>query len=539
MTDHRFAWMLGFFAATACGNEGSSPFNGGPGVTGTGGGSSQTSGSAGSKASTGNTASGSAGSSTQQGAGGGATGGDGAGGSSVGGNATGGANDSGATGGSGLDGSVGRDALAPGGCSESGPGPTPPVGFVKVTTPPDMHFPFTTHWMGVFSENPQCVSMTSLTDLDNDGDQDFASGQRDPTSSCGVAGAPMVWWEYCAPDHWVKHMVGTGYQSAAAGGAAYIDDDPYIDLIAGNSWFKNPGPNVRTAPQWTRYGTGAPPVVEEITMGDLTGDGKLDVLYVERTFDPQWATPGAMPTQNWTPSRLSAYRQQQGGAIGDLDGDGKNDILVGDRWWYKNPGPAGTWTPMPIPANTAFAASTLNGSEPMTMMGDIDGDGDNDIAMHTHWGGNIAWLENLNAVGTMWAPHMIAPNGAVQAKTNLHGLLIDDFDNDGDVDIFIAQNNGTLWIYENTDGKGTFAEHAIATGPGHEARAADVDCDGDLDIVAKPWGNPAEPRNENPNIELRAHIYYKNELVENGGKKVFDRPKSEVWNVPNKGRCQL
>jgi hypothetical protein len=536
---NRFAWMLGVFALAACGNDGSSPGTGGPGATSSGGGTNPT----GTSGAGGGTTSNPSSSTTMSGSAGlnptGMATGDGTGGSGVGGNATGGASDSGATGGStSMDGSVGRDALAPGGCSEPGAGPTPPAGFMKVSMPPDMRFPFTTHWMGVFSDNPQCVSMTSLTDLDNDGDQDFASGQRDPMSSCGVVGAPMVWWEYCTPDHWVRHMVGTGYHSAAAGGAALINDDPYIDLIAGDSWFENPGPGVRTAQQWTRHGTGAPPVAEEITMGDLTGDGKLDVLYVERTFDPQWGTPGAMPTQNWTLSRLSAYRQQQGGAIGDLDGDGKNDILVGDRWWYKNPGGAGTWTPMPIPANPAFAASTsVNGSEPMTMMGDIDGDGDNDIAMHTHWGGNIAWLENRGQ-GATWALHMIAPNGAVQAKSNLHGLLVDDFDNDGDVDIFIAQNNGTVWIYENTDGKGTFVEHAVATGPGHEARAADVDCDGDLDIVAKPWGNPNEPRNENANIQLRAHIYYKNEVAELTGRKVFDRPKSEVWNVPNKGRCQ-
>ncbi len=174
----------------------------------------------------------------------------------------------------------------------------------------------------------------------------------------------------------------------------------------------------------------------------------------------------------------------------------------------------------------------------MTVMGDIDGDGDNDIAMHTHWGGNIAWLENADGKGTTWMLHMIAPNGAVQAKNFLHGLLIEDFDNDGDMDILASQNNGTMFIYENTDGKGTLTEHAVATGPGHEPRAADVDCDGDLDIVSKPWGNLAEGHGENTDPKLRAHVYYKNELVERGGPAVFARPKGEVWNVPNKGRCK-
>ena len=28
------------------------------------------------------------------------------------------------------------------------------------------------------------------------------------------------------------------------------------------------------------------------------------------------------------------------------------------------------------------------------------------------------------------------------------------------------------------------------------------------------------------------------EIVEKGGKPLFDRPKGEVWNVPNKGKCK-
>jgi hypothetical protein len=530
---------LGFLAVAACGESSQGGGPAGTSSTGTqatgSGGSATSTGAAGSGTGTLTTGNGTGGASTGPGTGGSTSTGSGGTGGSVG---SGGAADSGATGGSGMtDGGGGGPPM--GGCSEPGAGPTPPAGFMKQTAPIDMKFPFTTHWMGTFSDTSKCISMTSLTDIDKDGDQDFADGQRDPMSSCGTAGAPMIWWEYCSPDHWVKHTVGTGYHSAASGGAGDFDGDGWIDLVAGDSWFKNPGANVRTAGAWTRYNTGAPPIVEEITVGDLTNDGKLDVVYVERTIDPQWGNPGTNPTQPWTIAHLSAYRQQQGGSIGDLDGDGWADIAVGDRWWYKNPGMAGgMFTPMPIPANATFAPGAgANGSEPITMMADIDGDGDNDIAMHTHWGGNIAWMENRDGKGTMWVAHTLAP-GMFQAKTNLHGILLADFDNDGDVDMFIAQNQGNIWIYENTDGKGTFAEHLVATGPGHEARVADVDCDGDLDVVGKPWGNIAEGRGEVTDDRLRAHVYFKNELVERGGKAVFDRPKFEVWNVPNKGRCK-
>jgi hypothetical protein len=139
----------------------------------------------------------------------------------------------------------------------------------------------------------------------------------------------------------------------------------------------------------------------------------------------------------------------------------------------------------------------------------------------------------------MFTTHVIAgPGGVVATKrAPLHNIVALDFDNDGDLDIFAGENQGAQWMYENTNGKGMFTEHRFADGPAHEARAADVDCDGDLDIAGKSWGDP----NDGPagsTETIRAHVYFKNELVERGGPPVFARPKGEVWNVPNKGRCK-
>jgi hypothetical protein len=441
--------------------------------------------------------------------------------------------------------------VMPGTCSDKGPNPTPKAPFVPAM-PLDQKFPFSTHWMGMFADNTanaHCISMTSLTDLDKDGDLDFADGQRDVQCSGGTnPNAPMLWWEYCNPDHWVRHTVSTNFSSAASGGAGDFDNDGWIDLVAGNSWFKNPGAGVQTAAMWTRYPTGAPGATEEIAMGDLNGDGRLDALYVVNSIDPQWWTGGTAPTSMWTRTVLSTYRQQQGAAVADLDGDGKSDAIVGDHWWYRAP----NWTPVAFatdsnagspafvalngfePANTPAA-----GSAPLTMGGDMDGDGDIDIAMSTHWGSNVAWMENKDGKGTAWVLHTVPPTA--RGTNVLHDTFAADFDNDGDLDILVAENQGNMWIYENADGKGlSFTEHKIATGPGHEARAADVDCDGDLDLVGKSWSDPNDGRAGQSEIAalLGHHVYYKNELVEKGGKAVFDRPKGEVWNVPNKGKCK-
>jgi hypothetical protein len=94
-------------------------------------------------------------------------------------------------------------------------------------------------------------------------------------------------------------------------------------------------------------------------------------------------------------------------------------------------------------------------------------------------------------------------------KSFTHTIVAADFDNDGDLDIFLGQNVGPQWIFENSDGRGTFTQHMIAADSrGHEARVGDVDCDGDLDIVGKPWGQ----QNEGGEAARppRDHIYLRN-----------------------------
>ena len=381
----------------------------------------------------------------------------------------------------------------------------PPPGKEALKTDPiDAKFPFSTHWMGRFSDNPAAVGITGMADFDHDGDLDFASGQR---------GGPMQWWEYCSPDHWSQHTVGTGHISPGGGNAVDVDGDGWVDLIAGDSWYRNPQ-HPRAPQSWARYPVGVAGA-EDVAIGDINGDGKQDVVWVWDQIDPQWRTPGPDPTMPWPLGALFAHRQTQGGFVGDVDGDGDNDVLIGNQYWYKNDDGKGTqWQAVNFP--NAFDDS------PLTTMGDIDGDGDLDFAMCTHFGARVVWFENSNGKGTSMTMHPVATG-----KNKLHSIFALDFDNDGDLDIFSGESSGTAWIWENTDGKGSFVEHAASkTARGHDARVGDVDCDGDLDIVGKPWGE-GDP-------EPRDHVYLKNELVEKGGKPLFTRPKGEVWHPTEK-----
>jgi len=73
-----------------------------------------------------------------------------------------------------------------------------------------------------------------------------------------------------------------------------------------------------------------------------------------------------------------------------------------------------------------------------------------------------------------------------------------DMDEDGDVDVVAGEHNlddpasARLLVFENADGAGGAWEvHLAATGDEHHdgAHVADMDGDGDLDIISIGWGH--------------------------------------------------
>lgn len=399
-----------------------------------------------------------------------------------------------------------------GSCSETSLRTAPPTGKEMFKAEPvDTKFRFSLHWVGewVAETDPSRIGMQTMADLDDDGDLDFAAGQRQTLPG------GMVWWEQCSADHWVGHVVGTGHKSQAAGDALDVDGDGLSDLLAGDSWYKNPGKS-REMP-WQRFNAGTPDA-EELTVGDVTGDGKPEVLYVHNTFKPQFWSPGGTPEQGFVKGLELDHPVQQGGAWGDLNGDDANDWLISKDWWYENNGTGTMFTAHQITATAGFDP------QPLTFIGDVDGDGDNDFAMTSHWLGSedtsrLAWVENTDAKGTAWTVHTIN-----ETHKFTHGVILADFDNDKDLDVLWAQNVGPSFIYDNTDGKGTFVEHKIANDfRGHTPRVGDADCDGDLDIVGSPWGDRNQASSgESTGMPARDALYLQNMLVEGGGTPLFD-----------------
>ena len=88
--------------------------------------------------------------------------------------------------------------------------------------------------------------LTALADLDHSGHLSFVVGGRQPGPE------RLYWYEYQIADKWVRHEVGTGYQSDVGLAPLNVDGDGWVDLVCSGVWFRNPG-NPQNKGKWERF----------------------------------------------------------------------------------------------------------------------------------------------------------------------------------------------------------------------------------------------------------------------------------------------
>jgi subtilisin-like proprotein convertase family protein len=296
------------------------------------------------------------------------------------------------------------------------------------------------------------------------------------------------------PLNTVGDWFSLGQDSAYSMAWGDVDGDGDLDLAIGNDkrpnqLYLNVGGNLNLV--WTAATTHT---TTSVAWGDVDGDGDLDLavgndgqpnqLYLNQGL----VVPGAvsMTLASWSPSEAHGTTSV---AWGDVDGDGDLDLAAGNsgsanKVYLNQNGVLQTAADNPWSSNEMDNTTSV-------VWGDVDGDGDLDLAVGNSWQPNRLYLnQGLDVTGALsmtlasWSP------------SEAHGttsVAWGDGDGDGDLDLVVGNDGQPNQLYLNWGGR--LENSATWTSSETDSTTSvawgDVDSDGDLDLaVGNLWPQP-------------------------------------------------
>jgi hypothetical protein len=239
---------------------------------------------------------------------------------------------------------------------------------------------------------------------------------------------------------------------------------------------------------------------------DLDQDGDVDVIASTSVQLVWWENMGG--GYSW---QMNTIQTGVNGVacivVNDIDGNGTRDVLVAAMssdlvaWWANVNGQGTSWVQHSIDTGVYNATAVF--------VDDVDGDGDGDVLGAVLGNDLITWWENLDGQGLSWLEHPIDDEFSTP-----WAVSSGDLDGDGDVDVAASSFNGSMFAcWENLDGQGTAWTRYVIDyglwGP-YCALTADPDEDGDLDVIGAAyyesvirwWENTGGPGSQWPMHEL-------------------------------------
>ena len=285
---------------------------------------------------------------------------------------------------------------------------------------------FTPH---VIDEAFDYATGIDAADLDGDGWVDVLGA--------AYAGDEIAWWRNLdgTGTNWSKRLVASGYDGARTVVAVDLDDDGFLDILGAGS--------TATAVTWWR---------------NTDGSGT-----------------------NWAVHAISSEGVREF-CVADVDSDGDMDIVpaptASEVAWWENVASGATWVVHPI--------DFLSSGADEVATADVDADGDLDVLVSAYQSGPVLWFENRDGVGGAWARHTVTTGSAADL---LAAHLDDDQYPDIVLDRFSRLPEFSYW--RNGGGAGmTWSE--VGVGPVQDPldlHAADLDGDGDQDLLTSDYGN--------------------------------------------------
>ena len=302
------------------------------------------------------------------------------------------------------------------------------------------------------------------------------------------------WYE--APD-WTKHFVREvteqgGYYYDFANLPMDVDGDGWTDIANAAwhnkkvFWVRNPG---KAGGTWEVFDVDAPGNMETALAFDIDGDGQIDVLpnimnqAAWYEFHRDTSAPQGV---RWEKHPLPQEAAGHGLGAGDVNGDGRCDIVT-PRGWLEQTNGDWKWHP----------EFELGHASIPILVHDVDGDGDADIIWGLGHNYGLFWLEQAADDGRRsWAKHPID-----DSWSQPHYMLMADLDLDGADELVTGKryhaHNGKdpggddpvcVYYYDYDRAGGLWQRYTMHEGGavafGINTGAADMDGDGDIDVVA-------------------------------------------------------
>ncbi|MBD3266513.1 DUF1080 domain-containing protein, partial [bacterium] len=280
-----------------------------------------------------------------------------------------------------------------------------------------------------------------------------------------------------------------------------IDNDGDIDIFA----FAHPGEwdaggEPTTAywyenPSWNAHRIGeAPAFVKDVNAADFNGDGKLDLVTI--TFEKNTLSIFRQDSPSkWTKvQNIEIENLHEGMDVGDIDGDGDIDIAA-DGYWVENPGGDLTkkWTVRAIHKKWNSQKGDWSRNASKVFCRDIDRDQKAEVFIsHSERKGYpVAMYDSNNPKSGNWEETIIC-----QELTAAHTLQVYDFDSDGDDDVLTGINTNRakgldvksfpVYLCLN-QGDGKQWKKMELTDEGiYNGQGGDIEGDGDVDILRLP-----------------------------------------------------